>query len=405
MKNLTNPLTVSDLTHLIRSAVEREFSDVLVTGEISNFIRHSSGHYYFTLKDARAELAIVMFRGNNRFLRFEVENGMQVTISGKISIYENRGRLQLIARTLEPAGVGTLYMAFEALKKKLEKEGLFREERKKPVLEYPERVGVITSPSGAAVRDIFQILKRRAPYVRVVFRPTQVQGESAAADIARALEEIASIGNADVIILGRGGGSIEDLWAFNEEAVVRAISECPIPVISAVGHETDFTLSDLVSDLRAATPSAAAELVAPSIMEIQELTVNLLLRMVNSIEYKMNIRWQQLDSAAGRLETLKPHRQIARKRDNLELLAAQILNRMQYRLSQIRSTVDSYFARLEALNPASVLERGYSIAYSIPERKIIRSNLDIPDNSSFELQTGKGSFKAVKIQNIQPDDS
>jgi len=405
MDSLNKPLSVSDLTHQIRSLVENGFSEVLVSGEISNFTRHSSGHLYFTIKDARSELSVVMFRGNSQFLRFKVESGMQVTINGNISLYEQRGRLQLIARSMEPAGVGTLYLAFEALKRKLGDEGLFLSESKKQITQFPRRVGVITSPTGAAVQDIFQVLQRRAPYTHIFLRPTQVQGTGAAADIVDAIYYFEKTANVDTIIIGRGGGSLEDLWAFNEEPVVRAIFDCSIPIISAVGHETDFSLSDLVADLRAPTPSAAAEIVATSKQEILDQVNNYYIRMSKNLEGMMNSIWQQCDTAFSRLEYLKPQKQITRAHENIESISAKLTSLLLNRLSLDQANLNSYRSRLNALNPESVLERGYSIAYTLPEGKVIRSNIDISDNSSFELQTGGGRFQAIKIHNVEGEKS
>ena len=288
--------TVTELNAEIRSILEGSFSDIWVTGEISNFHNHSSsGHMYFTLKDGRAELRCVMFRGANRFLRFIPENGLNVRVYGSVSVFEQRGQVQLIATLMEPAGLGDLFQAFEALKKKLAEEGLFNPEHKLSLPNFPRSVGVVTSGTGAAIRDILNVLKRRAPHVRILLRPTRVQGDGAAREIAEGIQNLEQFGSVDVVIVGRGGGSLEDLWAFNEEVVARAIYNCAIPVISAVGHETDFTISDLTADLRAPTPSAAAELVSPARDEILSQLMIHLASIERSILAKIEQLWQSMD--------------------------------------------------------------------------------------------------------------
>src|SRR5438094_1245607 len=253
--------TVHDLIGAVRSALEREYTDIWVEGEISNFRPAESGHLYFTLKDDGAQLRVVMFRLQTRLLRFRPENGLHVVARGRVTIYEGRGELQLSAEYLEPKGVGALQIAFEQLKAKLQAEGLFDPERKKPVPALPKRIGIVTSPRGAAIQDMLNILRRRHETVNVLIFPAQVQGEAAAAEVSAGIRYFNRVKNADVIILARGGGSMEDLAAFNDEALARAIADSRLPLISAVGHETDFTIADFVADLRAPTPSAAAEMV------------------------------------------------------------------------------------------------------------------------------------------------
>ncbi len=262
-------LKVKDLNRVAKELLERSFPLVMVEGEISNFKRHMpSGHLYFTLKDDEAQVRVVMWRSDAVRLRFEISDGMKMIVKGKVSLYESRGDFQLYAISMVPAGQGVLQLAFEQLKKKLEAEGLFREEHKRPLPEFPRRIGVVTSIEGAAVRDIISVIRRRFPLVELVVIPVKVQGEGAAAEIARAIQQMNRLGNVDVLIVGRGGGSLEDLWAFNEEVVARAIYDSKIPVISAVGHQVDYTISDFVADVRAATPSAAAELVVPDRLEL-----------------------------------------------------------------------------------------------------------------------------------------
>src|SRR4051812_29946456 len=254
-------LSVSELTAQLKDVVERRFSTVLVEGEISNCKQWSSGHIYFTLKDDYAQIRAVVFRTNARQLKFKPEDGMRVVAKGRVSLYELKGEYQVICDVLEPCGLGALQLAFEQLKRRLQAEGLFDAARKRPLPVWPRRIGVVTSLDGAALRDILRIVTRRHPAARVVIRAARVQGDGAPLDLIRALKAIARVPELDVVIVGRGGGSVEDLWAFNDEALARAIAGCPVPVISAVGHEVDFTIADFVADVRAATPSNAAELV------------------------------------------------------------------------------------------------------------------------------------------------
>ena len=269
MVNEDRVLKVRDLTRLVKGVLEESFPSVVVEGEISNFKRHMpSGHLYFTLKDEEAQVRCVMWRSDAAKVRFEVSDGMKVIVKGRVSLYEPRGDFQLYAVDLVPAGQGALQLAFEQLKKKLEDEGLFDEERKREIPEFPSRIGVVTSLEGAAVRDIISIISRRFPAVEVVICPVKVQGDGAAEEIARAIRDFNKLSTVDVLIVGRGGGSLEDLWAFNEEVVARSIFDSAIPVISAVGHQVDYTIADFVADVRAATPSAAAELVVPDRQEV-----------------------------------------------------------------------------------------------------------------------------------------
>jgi len=299
-------ITVSELTRQIKAILEGTFPEIWVEGEISNFIHHSSGHMYFTLKDSNSEIRCVMFKGNNQFLRFRPENGMKVILLGRISVYAPRGQYQLVVNRMDPAGIGTLFLAFEALKKQLASEGLFSEKHKKELPPVPKRIGLITSKTGAAVQDMFQVFKRRAPYVELVLRPTLVQGDEAAGNLVDALDEMDRFGDVDIIIIGRGGGSLEDLWPFNEEIVARKIFECSTPIISAVGHETDTTISDMVSDLRAPTPSAAAELAATSredlLSQIRTLEDTILIKMSSILEQY----YQKTDSLHNRFFQQQP---------------------------------------------------------------------------------------------------
>jgi len=281
-------LSVIELTSSIKQLLESNFSKIWVTGEISNYTHHSSGHRYFTLKDDRAQIKCVMWKGVGRSLKFEPENGMQVNLNGQVTVYEKSGQYQLISSAIMPVGIGPLELAFQQLKEKLDKEGLFADSHKQPLPGFPETIGVITSPTGAAVRDVIKVLRRRAPWIKIIIRPATVQGDVASADIAAAIREFNEFNDVDLLIVGRGGGSLEDLWAFNEEATARAIFESKIPVISAVGHQVDFTISDFVADLRAPTPSAAAEMAVPDGSEIYGFLKENLSLLVRAITGKIN---------------------------------------------------------------------------------------------------------------------
>jgi len=405
MIDTTIAITVSDLTTELKNILESNFPDLFVQGEISNFTHHSSGHMYFTLKDDRAEIRCAMFKGNNQFLHFKPEGGMQVFVNGRISVFEQRGTYQLIVKQMEPAGYGTLFLALEALKKQLQAEGLFDEDRKMALPQFPSTVGIITSETGAVFQDIHQVLERRASFVELILRPTLVQGDLAADDVVKALDELQKMNDIDVIILGRGGGSIEDLWPFNEEKVARAIYNCNIPVISAVGHETDFTIADYVADIRAATPSVAAEIVSSSKSEIISDLDNLLHRIAQRIEFDLEQRWQNYDQIFSRLISQRPAKKIQRWNKDLLSYQMRLENAARHIYSENSSRLTAAIGKLESLNPKSILNRGYSIAYQLPDRQIIRTQDDISSGEEFELQTGSGSIFAEKIKNKKVNDN
>ncbi len=405
MIDTTIAITVSDLTTELKNILESNFPDLFVQGEISNFTHHSSGHMYFTLKDDRAEIRCAMFKGNNQFLHFKPEGGMQVFVNGRISVFEQRGTYQLIVKQMEPAGYGTLFLALEALKKQLQTEGLFDEDRKMALPQFPSTVGIITSETGAVFQDIHQVLERRASFVELILRPTLVQGDLAADDVVKALDELQKMNDIDVIILGRGGGSIEDLWPFNEEKVARAIYNCNIPVISAVGHETDFTIADYVADIRAATPSVAAEIVSLSKSEIISDLDNLLHRIAQRIEFDLEQRWQNYDQIFSRLISQRPAKKIQRWNKDLLSYQMRLENAARHIYSENSSRLTAAIGKLESLNPKSILNRGYSIAYQLPDRQIIRTQDDISSGEEFELQTGSGSIFAEKIKNKKVNDN
>jgi exodeoxyribonuclease VII large subunit len=334
-------LTVSELTARIRDLLAKNFVDVLVQGEISNCREAQSGHIYFTLKDDKAQVKCVWFRQQMRGVKFRPEDGLKVTVRGSIGVYESRGEYQIYVETIDPAGRGALQLAFEQLKRKLEAEGLFGAKNKKPLPRLPRRIGLITSPKGAAVRDVVRILRRRFPNVRLMLVPVRVQGEGAAGEIARAVRFFNQQQNVDVLIVARGGGSMEDLWAFNEEVVARAIFESLIPVISGVGHETDFTIADFVADVRASTPSAAAEIVVQTRREFDEHVVRLQRALGEQLRYRISVlsrRVHELGARRGFRRPLDLLRQRRQRSDEMTARLAQGL-RQRLELSRRRFTV------------------------------------------------------------------
>lgn len=353
-------LTVSRLVELIREVVESNFFAVTVEGELSNFAAPSSGHWYFTLKDGQSQLRAVMFRSRNRLAATAPVDGQQVVCTGTVSVYAARGEVQLIVDSLAPAGIGSLQAAFEALKARLAAEGLFSTERKRPLPAFPRTVGIVTSSTGAAIHDLLNVLRRRAPGLRVVLRPVRVQGEGAAAEIAAGIADLNAKGLADVLIVGRGGGSLEDLWAFNEEIVARAIAASRIPVISAVGHEVDVTIADFAADLRAPTPSAAAELVAKSRLELESHVDHLIMRLQARVTQGLALGAERLAGLENRLQQAGrswPQRleQVDHREQRLGLAMGALLRRLEDQLG--RSV-----GRLQALSPLGQLARGYVIA-------------------------------------------
>ncbi len=391
--------SITEITRSIRQTLEMNFSSLWVDGEVSNVRAPSSGHLYFTLKDAESQLKCVMFRHRNQFLKFELKDGLQVIAHGEITVYEKRGDYQLLADTLEPKGRGALQLAFEQLKEKLEKEGLFSNEYKKPIPLLPMRIGVVTSPTGAAVRDILNVTGRRFSRTEILINPVRVQGEKAAEEIARAIQEFDEMGNVDVLIVGRGGGSIEDLWAFNEEIVARSIFRCQIPVISAVGHEIDYTISDFVADLRTPTPSAAAELV---VAEEEKLT-----ERIRTAGERITLAVKTyLSRLTERVETLQQEYGFRRFQDTLRQYAQQVddyRDAIGMRIKTIaqfrRKTFENVAGRLVTLGPESVLKRGYSIALKLPDRKLIKDVSIIEKGDMVEVKVFKGSFIS-KVEKI-----
>ena len=355
--------TVRELTREIRNLIETAFPGIWVEGEISGFKHHHSGHIYFNLKDGESVIKAVFFSRFNRGLRFELKDGLQILCFGKISVYEARGDYQVYIERIEPKGVGALQLALTQLKEKLAKEGFFDPARKRPIPRFPKTVGVVTSPTGAAIRDILHVVNRRFRGTNVLINPVRVQGEGAAEEIAQAIDEMNQFSDIDVLIVGRGGGSLEDLWAFNEEIVARAVFRSRIPVISAVGHEIDWTICDLVADLRAATPSAAAELVVQNREELEIRLGDFAARLKNSVESLMGEKKQTLEALQESYAFRQPLHLINQFSQRLDELSRQLQNYLKNLVREKDQTFRGWVARLESLSPLAILGRGYSLTF------------------------------------------
>jgi exodeoxyribonuclease VII large subunit len=430
--------TVRDLVAAVRTHVEREYAETWVEGEISNFRAPTSGHLYFTLKDENAQLGVVVFRSSVRLLRFRPENGMQVVIRGRVTIYEERGELQISAEYVEPKGAGGLLIAFEQLKAKLQAEGLFDQSRKKPIPSMPRRIGIVTSPQAAALRDILNILRRRHHSANVLIFPAQVQGESAPLEVSTGIRYFNKARNVEVIIVARGGGSAEDLAAFNHEGLARTIASSTLPVISAVGHETDFTIIDFVADLRAPTPSAAAELVIRSRQEVEQEADGLQQRLQRAIRYRLlmgrqaltelaqhgafarmvdviNQRQQRMDDLLYRLERAERH-MLERHRRRWEFAAGAVRHydvrrilagvgqQLEGRLAgmaaaarnfllQRRAILEGVSGRLEALSPLAILDRGYALVFDA-SGTLVKDAAQVNPGEEISVRLAKGGVTA-----------
>lgn len=394
-------LTVNGLNEYVKMLIDGNpvLSNIYVRGEISNLNYHSSGHYYFSLKDENARVSAVMFKSAVIKLKFRPENGMKVVLHGRVSVYPRDGAYQLYATSLEPDGVGALTLAYEQLKRKLEAEGLFRTDLKKQLPKIPSAVGIITSPTGAAVRDIINVCGRRFPFAKLVLFPSLVQGEGAEADLIRGIKYFNDCRSVDVIIIGRGGGSIEDLWAFNSEALAREIFKCDIPVISAVGHETDFTICDFVSDKRAPTPSAAAELAVPESEELKRKFGNVVSRMQTLTEAKLKSHRQMLKMLSERRALTQPSAYIDDKRMMLISLTKELESSVNYKLTAEKQKFARLSSVLEAVSPLKVISKGYSAVFK-DGGKLVKSvdDLNEGDDVSFKLTDGSINAKVVSKQ-------
>lgn len=360
-------LSVSELTKYIKDKLEEDYrlSNIWVKGEISNFKLHSSGHIYLTLKDQGSCLKTVMFRSRGKNLLFRPENGMSVMVRGYISVYDRDGSYQLYAEEMEPEGIGALYMALEQMKQKLAAQGLFDAQRKRPLPRIPAVVGIVTSPTGAAVQDMLNIIRRRWPRLQIILAPVLVQGEGAPAEIARAIERMNNLGYVDVLIVGRGGGSLEELWSFNTEEVALAIANSKIPVISAVGHETDFTIADMVADLRAPTPSAAAELVVPDAREMLRYLQSLGQRLEKGMSHTLERNHQRLRHCTNHQTLQRPYLLTGNRQQTVDLLTTALQRAAKLNLADKSASLANLAGKLQVLSPLATLSRGYSICTTL----------------------------------------
>lgn len=388
-------LSVSQINFYIKSIIENDGSlqFVLVTGEISNLTVHQrSGHIYLSLKDSNSVISAVMFAGNARRLKFRLENGMKVICRGRISVYEPSGRYQLYIEDMQPDGVGALTLAFEQLKKSLAQKGLFDNAHKKPLPKFPKTIGVITSPTGAAVQDITNIIRRRFPSADIVLAPVLVQGESAPEQLVRAVNKFSASKIADVVIIGRGGGSAEDLWAFNDEQLAYAVYNCETPIISGVGHETDFTVCDFVADVRASTPSAAAELAVPDRQELmsyyfkQKQYISAMLdRKIKTAQLRLENQQRRMSASSPKLKAEQLEKQLSAKSEKLTRF-------MNIYISDKENKLIAAKGKLDGLNPLNVLNRGYAIAEK--DKKIITSSKQLKDGDDFTVILSDGKINA-----------
>ena len=385
--------TVSQLNTYIKHILssDPQINEVWVRGEISNLTKHSSGHYYFTIKDRDSQLSCVSFRSTNRTLKFEPETSMKVLVFGSIDVYTVRGQYQLRVFDMRPDGVGELYKAFEQLKKKLEAEGLFDESHKKPIPKYPKKIGVVTSPTGAAIHDILNVAKRRCP-MDILIAPTLVQGERSAQSIATSIEMLNKT-DVDVIIVGRGGGSLEDLWSFNEEVVARAIFNSTVPIISAVGHETDYTISDFTADIRAPTPSAAAELAVPNRIEIRRHVESLSTRMAQAAIHTTSERAAHLDNLRRQIEPEQLNDLLRQNHQRIDEITSRIEYNIKAVLNMKRSPLNICAGRLDAISPLKTIERGYSITLKQKDQRIVGSISDVKKGDRLEIVVKDGNIE------------
>jgi len=391
--------TVSEITSELKRIIEGSFPFIFVKGEISNFKKHSSGHSYFTLKDNWAQISCVFWKARNMLMRFVLEDGMEVIVGGYLTVYERQGKYQLDAETIHPIGIGELQIAFEKLKNKLNKEGIFDEKHKKPLPKFPWTIGVVTSPTGAAIHDFVSVVSKRFPQVQIITNPVRVQGDGAALEISNAIKEFNDYGKVDLIVVCRGGGSLEDLWAFNEEIVARAIFASKIPVISAVGHEIDYNISDFVADKRAPTPSSAGEIAVPNKMEVESHINQLLKKIHQFLKDKIEFDKQKIQSIESSYTFRIPLDLFKQYSQSLD----EILHRFQlvykHKLLLYIENLKTYEEKLKNLDPLAVLKRGYSICYILPDEKIIKTSkeLSIDDEIKIKFYEGEASGKIKKI--------
>jgi len=383
--------TVSQITRKIRASLEYNFSNVSILGEISNVRKPGSGHIYLTLKDKGSQLQAVVFRNIANKIKFELKDGMEVITFGSVTVYEPRGQYQLIINKIEPKGIGALQLAFQQLKEKLEKEGLFDQTHKKPIPFIPQKIGVVTSPTGAAIKDILNIIDRRFANIEILIYPVKVQGEGAAQEIAEAITALNALTDIDVIIAGRGGGSLEDLWAFNEEVVARSIYNSRIPVISAVGHEIDITIADLVADKRALTPSEAGELVVPRKDLLLDMLEKLNTRLLQSLTGKLRLSKERLVRVANSYAMRQPFDRLRRWQQRLDEFAQRLNINITHALNTEREKLSGIAGKLESLSPLNVLKRGYTITTRLEDNKSLREVKGLNKGDKIKTNFSKGS--------------
>lgn len=394
-------LTVSELTRRIKLCLEQEISYIWVTGEVSNLRQPGSGHIYFSLKDVWSQIRCVLFAGTARAIKFKIEDGLQLIIFGRVSVYEKSGEYQIIIDRVEPKGIGALQLALAQLKERLSQEGLFDPEHKKTLPLLPKRLGIVTSPTGAALRDILKIINRRFPEVGILIYPVRVQGDGASAEIAQAIKDMNSFTDLEVLIIARGGGSQEDLWTFNDEAIARSIFNSRIPVISAVGHEIDLTIADLVADKRVATPSEAAESVVPSKQELLTRLDQYHKLLVQSLQNRVSLARTRLEALKNSYALQQPFdrlRQMSQQLDELYLRLPQTFRKI---IEKTRRHIAHLTARMETLSPLNVLKRGYSITKLMENNKILTSVSNLAPGESILTQLAKGRFIS-EVKKILP---
>ncbi|MBQ3018661.1 MAG: exodeoxyribonuclease VII large subunit [Clostridia bacterium] len=398
------PKTVSQVNEYIKYLIEEEvmLQDIYVSGEVSNFKKHSSGHYYFTLKDKSSEIKAIMFRSYAQKVKFKIENGLKVVVHARISVFEQAGIYQLYVNSIEPEGIGSLNLAYEQLKEKLFKEGLFDDKYKKPLPKFPLKIGVITSPTGAAIKDIINVATRRFPLASIILYPSLVQGEDAPNELISGIDYFNITNSVDVIIIGRGGGSIEDLWAFNDETLARTIFGSKIPVISGVGHEIDFTICDFVADVRAATPSAAAELATPNLEESISKINSFKSRSISVLQAKIIESKSRLNSICSMKVLKKPETILEIPKIKLENIKSDLVNSIKNRISSTKSTFTNTVSKINALNPLSVLTRGFSVV-SNSSGAVVKSIKQVSINSEINIKLSDGAIKASVISKERTD--
>jgi exodeoxyribonuclease VII large subunit len=395
-------LTVTELTEYIKDTLESMVGRIRVLGEISGFKAAASGHVYFTLKDEGATLNCVMFRSAFYKIGLLLKDGMQVEAVGQITVYPARGQYQLVVETLLEAGIGALFRKFEELKKRLAEEGLFDPSHKKPLPYLPRRIGIITSPTGAAIRDMIHILTRRFPHLRIFLYPTLVQGKEAAAQIANGIQRMNELNLAEVLIVGRGGGSIEDLWSFNEEIVARAIYASRIPIVSAVGHETDFTIADFVADLRAPTPSAAAEIVTQNHQRLLDDLDSLNLGLERSVFHLIEVKRLKIQQFATSHILHSPLEKLREFQQTLDDLTERLLLNCKNLFESAKQKLELLKAQLNTLNPEAVLSRGYSIVMKSEEKEVVKEARQVRETDSIEIMLWKGTLEAQVTRTHTP---